>query len=69
MLKCKVNKKKKRVRVKARGDVHAITVELLALFKTINLAVEKKNPEAAEYFRNTVTAAMLDPASPIWKED
>lgn len=69
MLKCKVNKKKKRVRVKACGDMHTIVVEVLALFKTIHRAIEQKNPEDAQNFRNMVTAAMLDPASPLWKED
>ena len=69
MLKCKIDKAKGPVRVKVSGDVHTITVELLALIKTVNHGIDQQDPEAAREFRNAVTAAMLDPTSPLWKEE
>lgn len=69
MLKCKIDKAKGPVWVKAKGDLNTITVEVMALFKEVHRNIAQQNPEAAREFRNTVTAAMLDPTSPLWKED
>lgn len=69
MLKCKINRKRKCVRVKAEGELSTITTEVLALIKTVNQSIERQNPEAARAFRNTLTAAMLDHTSPLWEED
>ena len=69
MLKCNINRERKHVRVKANGDQHTITVEVLALIKEVNRGIEQQNPEAARAFRNTLTAAMLDPTSPLWEEN
>ena len=69
MLKCRIDRNKGPVWVKAKGDAHTITVEVLALIKTVNHSIEQQNPEAARKFRNTVTTAMLDPTSPLWKEE
>ena len=69
MLKCNINRERKHVRVKAEGVPATITTEVLTLIKVINQSIEQKNPDAARAFRNTVTAAMLDPTSPLWEED
>ena len=69
MLKCRINRAKGLVQVKSKGDLNTITVEVLALIKEVNRGIEKQNPEAGRAFRNTLTAAMLDPTSPLWKED
>lgn len=69
MVKCKINRDKGLVSIKTKGDLHSITVEVLCLIKEVHRGIEQKNPEAAREFRNTVTAAMLDPTSPLWKEE
>lgn len=69
MLKCNINRERKHVQVKANGEPTTITSEVLVLIKTINQGIEQQNPEAARAFRNTVTAAMLDPTSPLWEEN
>ena len=69
MLKCKIDRAKGTVKVNTKGDLSAITVEVLALFKEIHRGIEKQNPEAAREFKNTVTGAMLDPRSPLWREE
>lgn len=69
MLKCNINRERKHVQVKANGDPTIITSEVLVLIKTINQGIEQQAPEAARAFRNTLTAAMLDPTSPLWEEN
>lgn len=69
MLKCNINRERNHVQVKAKGEPSTITTEVLVLIKTINQGIERQNPDAARVFRNTLTAAMLDPTSPLWKED
>ena len=69
MLKCRINKGKGPVRVKAEGDLNTILVEVLALIKEVNRGISHQNPDAGCVFRNKLTAAMLDPASPLWKEE
>ena len=69
MIKCKIDRGKGPVKVKAKGDVNTITVEMLALFKEVHKNIEQQNPDAAREFKNTVIGAMLDPRSPLWKEE
>lgn len=69
MLKCRINRAKGPVRVKASGDLNTITVEVMALIKEVNQGISQKNPEAGCVFRNKLIAAILDPASPLWKEE
>ena len=69
MLKCKIDKKNGRVYVRTKGDLTTIAVEALALFKEIHRGIERQNPEAAKEFKNMVIGAMLDPRSPVWKEE
>ena len=69
MLKCKIDRAKGPVRVQAKGDLNTITVEVLALFKEVHKNIAQQNPGAAKEFRNTVIGAMLDPSSPLWKEE
>lgn len=69
MLKCKIDKAKGPVYLKTKGDLATITVEFLALFRQLHYGIAQQNPEAAKEFRNTVIGAMLDPRSPLWKEE
>lgn len=69
MLKCKIDKKTGRIRVHTKGDLGTITAEVLCLFKDVHRNIERQNPEAAKEFKNTVIGAMLDPRSPVWKEE
>lgn len=69
MLKCKIDKKNGRVYVRTKGDLTTIAVEALALFKEIHRGIERQNPEAAKEFKNMVIGTMLDPRSPVWKEE
>lgn len=69
MLKCRMDQAKDHVWVKTKGDMNTITVEVLALVHEVYQGIAQKNPEAAKEFRNTVIGAMLDPRSPLWKEE
>lgn len=69
MLKCKIDRAKGTVNVSTKGDLSAITVEVLALFKELHRGIAQQNPDAAREFKNTVIGAMLDPGSPLWKEE
>lgn len=69
MLKCNIDRAKGNVRVKTKGDLNSITVETLALFKELHRGIAQQNPEAAKAFKTTVIGAMLDPSSPLWKEE
>lgn len=69
MLECKIDKKTGRIRVHTKGDLSTITTEVLALFKEIHRGIEQQNQEAAKEFKHTVIGAMLDPSSPVWKEE
>ena len=68
MLKCHI-KKSGRVQVKASGTaselVPAVGMVILEIFR----AIHKKNPEAAKQFKNRLLGLLLDPKSPVWKED
>ena len=69
MIKCKIDRAKGPVQIKTKGDLRTITVEVLALFKEIHHGIQQQNPEAAREFKNNVIGAMLDPRSPLWKEE
>lgn len=69
MLKCKIDKKTGCFRVNTKGDLATIAVEVLGLFKELHRGIERQNPEAAKEFKNMVIGTMLDPRSPVWKEE
>lgn len=69
MLKCKIDRAKGTVRVSTKGNLDDITVEVLGIFQAIHKEIAKQNPIAAKEFKNKVIGVMLDPRSPVWKED
>lgn len=69
MLKCKIDRETGRIHVKTKGRLDDITAESMAVLKEIYSGIARQNPEAAKEFKNTVIGVVLDPASPVWKEE
>ena len=69
MIKCNIDKKTKRVRVKANGTAADFTVEIGCLIGDIYRNINNKAPDAAQGFKNALIGMLLDPASPVWKEE
>lgn len=68
MIKCKI-KSNGSIRVKASGTVKDLTVETAALIEDIYQSIHQQNPEAAKGYKNTLIGILLDPNSPVWKEN
>lgn len=68
MIQCHINKKKKIVRVKAKGEGYDISLEVLALIKQIHGEIRKVSPEAGDAFKRSIIAGVLDPKSPVWED-
>lgn len=71
MLKFKINSKKRgtAMRVKVSGTAKDLMVETAAVVHEVYKGIRAQNPEAAEGYKNRLTIALLDPNSPIWKEN
>lgn len=67
MLKCKVNRAKHEIRVKARGTSHELAVETSAMIETIYQQIHKANPVEANNYKSKLIGVLLDPDSPVWK--
>lgn len=68
MLKCKINKTKGFVKVKANGNPHDLAVETCTIIEECYRELHKQNPEAAAEYKHTTLTLMLAPGSPVWKE-
>ena len=68
MIKCTI-KSQGTVRVRAEGTPQDITNETLVLIKEVLRGLSKQDPELAKECRNVMVAALLDPNSPLWKEE
>ena len=68
MLKCKLDIKKDKSKIDASGNIGDILNEVAAIVKVVYLETKKQNEEAADKFKRTLQAAMIDPKSPIFKE-
>lgn len=69
MLKCNINKAKKKVWVKGNGTPHDLMVEAATLIKDIHHHIREKAPDAAQQFKNELLGMLLDPESTVWKEE
>ena len=70
MIKCNIRKGTKgKVWVKANGTAADLVPEVGMVFMEIFRAIHKKNPEAAKLFKNRLIGLLLDPKSPVWKEE
>lgn len=67
MLKCNIDRKKNRVRVKAKGTAHDLMVETSCLISDIYRNINAAVPDAAQVFKNALIGVLLDPKSPVWK--
>lgn len=67
MIQCHINRKKRRVWVKAKGDSQDVAVEALSCIKLTYQQIVKEDPEAAKGFKQTIIAGVLDPKSPVWE--
>ncbi len=66
MIKCKVTKRKT-IKVKAKGTPADITTEFLAITSEIYHQMKNVNEPAAEQFRLTLFASVVDRDSPVFK--
>lgn len=69
MLKCHVNKKKGHSWVKAKGTAQEVMVETAMLIQQTYQDIHQQNPEAAHGYKNNLLGTLLDPKSPVWKEE
>lgn len=68
MLKCHIDKDKKRVWVKGNGTPRTLMVEVTCLIGDIFRHINEQAPDAAQQFKNELLGMLLDPESPVWKE-
>ena len=69
MLKCNIDRKKNRGQVKSGGTGEDITMEVLALIGKVYRGIRRSNKDVADCFKSIVIAGVLDPNSPVWKEE
>ena len=69
MLKCKIDKTKDSIKVKAGGTLSALMNETMTLIKIIYENMKKQNPEVADEYKRTLQAAIIDPNSPLFKSE
>lgn len=69
MIKCKINKKSGFVKVETKGEGYDISLETLAFISTVYRGINLQNPAAGEAFRKSIIAGVLDPNSPVFKEE
>lgn len=69
MLKCNINRAKKKVWVKGNGAAQDLMVETAALIQEVYHGISEKSPEAAKFYKEHLIGLLLDPKSPVWKED
>lgn len=67
MIQCHINRKKRRVWVKAKGDSQDVAVEALTCIKLTYQQIAEVDPEAAKGFKQTIIGGVLDPKSPVWE--
>lgn len=67
MIQCNINRKKRRVWVKAKGESQDVAVEALTCIKLTYQQIVKVDPEAAKGFKQTIISGVLDPKSPVWE--
>lgn len=69
MIKCRLDKGKDHIWIKTGGTAETLSTETLVLVQQLYRGIKNKNEAAAEGFRLTVIGAMIDPSSPVWREE
>lgn len=69
MLKCHIRRGNRGNQwLKTAGTAEDLMVEVSTLISLIYQGINRKNPEAATGFKNSLIGVLLDPNSPVWKE-
>ena len=68
MLKCNI-KKGRSIRVTATGTAEDLVAETGMVVQQIFRNINRQNPEAAKGYKLHLLGLLLDPNSPVWKED
>ena len=66
MIKCKIDKSKGKGVVKAKGMSDEVVAEILTL---IHIIYQQVPDEHKTSFKNTIIGGVLDPKSPVWRDD
>ena len=69
MIKCNVDRPKNKTAVKCGGSIIDVCVEGIFILGQLYQGIKAQNEEAAEQFRNSMLAALLDPNSTVYQED
>ena len=69
MLKCHIDRAKKKVWVKAKGTPHDLMVETTCLIRDIFHHINQEVPDAAKEYKMKLLGMLLNPESPVWTED
>ena len=69
MLKCNIKKGRCKNRIKANGTAEELVAYTLVLIQKIYQSIHEKNPAASEGYKLHLIGTLLDPDSPVWKED
>lgn len=69
MLKCNIDRQKKIVRIKGNGTPYDLYAEATVLIRDIYHHIHEQSPDQAQAFKNTLIGTLLDPDSPVWKEE
>lgn len=67
MIKCKLDNKKKYVKIKAQGTPGELAKDTMVLIMLNYEQLKIKNPEAADEYKKLLQAAIIDPKSPLFK--
>ena len=68
MIKCNI-KKGGTIRVKASGTAEDLMVETATMIQEVYSSIAQQSPEAAEGYKLHLLGLLLDPRSPVWKEN
>ena len=68
MLKCHI-KKGGSIAVRASGTAKDLMVETAAMIQNVYQNIRRQHPEAAEGYKTALIGVLLDPKSPVWKEN
>lgn len=69
MLKCKIDKKKDLISVKAKGTAKELMIDTCCIIADLYRNINNKAPAVAPVFKNELIGMLLDPQSPVWKEE
>lgn len=68
MLKCNI-KRSGTIRVKASGTAQDLVAETAAAIHEVHNGINKTSQVAAKEYRLRLIGLLLDPDSPVWKEE